>query len=216
MSASSVFMRWGLGIAVLLALAPTSFSSEDSQGTNLFSNGNAADGVIPFTVNEKNFTASIFSGDPSGDGEKACFEVILQTDVPHDSGTPVSFSCPRMMFDNEQVYRVSMKVFSPDDVTVIPGGYSFAAQSGNPLTEGPDSKRVWGYSLRPQDGSNNFRITDNSSWQVFETTVGPKDSAARYQWNEDASFLSFTVWLKGAQGSKIYFNDFRMEPVGAE
>lgn len=219
MNPSANVMRRGVEIFALglsLAFASVAFSSESSEGTNLFLHGDAADGVIPFTVNEDNMSAALFQGDPSGGEEKASFEVVLKKDISQTSGTPVSFSCPKMLFDNEQVYHISMKVFSPDDVTVIPGGYSFAATSGNPLTEGPDSKRVWGYSLRPQDGSNNFQISGSSGWQVFETTVGPKDSAARYQWSDDATSLSFTVWLKGAQGSKIYFNDFRMEPVTAE
>lgn len=198
------------GWALALALATPVFAD----GENLFQQGNAADGEMPFTVKEESgLRASIFQGDPSGGEEKACFEIVLLKDFPQE-GPAVNFSFPQVPIDGEQVYRLSFRVWSSDDVTVVVGGYSFGENRGVPL-QATAGKGVWQYSLRPED-MGSFKPSERGTWVNFETTVGPEGSTAQNQWPPDACFLSFTVWLKGPENAKVYLNDFRMEPVAAE
>lgn len=197
-------------LASSVMLLTTGFSAEE----NLISSGNAVGGEMPFTVGEKSgLRASIFQGDPAGGDEKASFEVVLLQEVPPEAPA-VNFSFPQIPVDTEQVYRIQFKAWSSDDVMVLAGGYAFGENRGVPLVQG-DTQKVWQYSVRPED-MGSFKPSDRGTWMTFETTVGPEGSAASSQWPADTCFLSFTTWLKGPEGGKVYLNDFRMEPVAAE
>jgi len=184
---------------------------------NLIPNGDAENGEVFFKALPEAFEVSVFEGNPVGENDnelqgKACYKVVLLRDQTERN---TNFPVGQFAIDNAKTYRVSVRVWSSDEVLPSIGGYSFGENRGNPLKV-PETEKVWGYSLKNSSGS--AKLQENPGWSVFETTVGPKGSAATHQWSDEAIFISYTVWLRGPQGATVYFDDFRVEPVenGAE
>jgi hypothetical protein len=98
-------------------------------------------------------------------------------------------------------YRMSMKVYSPDALTVTIGGYASNGKGGNL----PDAKGgTWGWSVWFKGPTN--------GWKTLESTMGPAGSGTQIAW-PDGMFATFMHMHISGDAGIFYLDDVTLEEI---
>jgi hypothetical protein len=166
-----------------------------AKGKTLFMN--FEDGKPPAfqksALNPQLYEGNPVVGDTAHDGKYA-----MALTIPANGSSNVSYSKP-IFIDPTKKYRLSLKMYAPEKVSVTVGGYS-ASRTSSQL-KNPNGK-VWGWGVGfkgPVD-----------QWTTVETTFGPPGSGAKFIFLPDTTSISLTYWCSGTP-SPIYVDDLALE-----
>jgi hypothetical protein len=173
--------------------------------TNLFPDGDfeaGTRGIFPAEYGGAT-TTQVFAGNPlPGDATlkgKFCLAVSLAQTEQKRGYIPAGGKL--LYVDPLKKYRMRMKVYSPDALTVTIGGYASNGK-GNNL---PDAKGgTWGWSVSFKGPTN--------GWKTLETTMGPAGSGAQIAW-PDGMFATFMHMHISGDAGVFYLDDITLEAI---
>ncbi|MHB9025771.1 MAG: hypothetical protein ACYC7E_16655 [Armatimonadota bacterium] len=178
--------------------------------TNLFPGGDFESGTIGIFLPESGggvIKAEVLKGNPvAGDTSmKGQYCLKLAMPIKPERGMGYISAAGKLLYvDATKKYRMRMRAYTPDPVTVTIGGYASNGKGGNLLDA---AGKVWAWSLSCKGPM--------TQWQTLETTMGPAGSGAALTWPEGMFATFMHLYIAGNSGT-LYLDDITLEEIGGE
>lgn len=173
--------------------------------TNLFPDGNfesGTRGIFPAeyggTTSTRAYAGNPLPGDTTLNG-KFCL-AITQAQTERKRGY-IPAGGKLLYVDPFKKYRMSMKVYTPDALTISIGGYASNGKGGN-LPDAKGGTWAWGFGVKgPLKG-----------WETREVTMGPVGTGAQIPWPE-GMFATFMHLHIAGDAGVLYLDDITLEEI---